>query len=68
MRAVSSTIGPRDVLISNTVGFISAGSICDAHDNALCETTIGLYKIECVRDSSPFRSVVYPEVVAAVEE
>ena len=27
----------------------------DALDNALAETTIGLYKTECVRDGSPFR-------------
>lgn len=25
------------------------------HTNALAETTIGLYKCECVRDGSPFR-------------
>jgi putative transposase len=25
-------------------------------DNALAETTIGLYKIECVREGSPFRT------------
>jgi len=28
----------------------------DALDNALAETTIGLYKTECVRDGSPFRT------------
>jgi hypothetical protein len=27
-----------------------------ALDNALCETTIGLYKTECVREGSPFRA------------
>ena len=26
----------------------------DAYDNALAETTIGLYKTECVRVDSPF--------------
>ena len=25
-------------------------------DNALAETTIGLYKTECIRDGSPFRA------------
>jgi putative transposase len=25
-------------------------------DNALAETTIGLYKSECIRDGSPFRT------------
>jgi putative transposase len=34
----------------------SVGTIGDALDNALCETTIGLYKTECVREGSPFRS------------
>jgi putative transposase len=34
----------------------SVGTVGDALDNALCETTIGLYKTECVRDGSPFRN------------
>jgi putative transposase len=33
----------------------SIGSVGDAFDNALAETTIGLYKNECVRADSPFR-------------
>ena len=33
----------------------SIGTVGDALDNALAETTIGLYKTECVRDGSPFR-------------
>lgn len=33
----------------------SVGSVGDAYDNALAETTIGLYKNECVRADSPFR-------------
>ncbi len=33
----------------------SVGSVGDAFDNALAETTIGLYKTEAVRDGSPFR-------------
>jgi putative transposase len=33
----------------------SIGSVGDAFDNALAETTIGLYKNEAVRDDSPFR-------------
>ncbi|MFF0458707.1 IS3 family transposase [Nocardia africana] len=33
----------------------SIGSVGDAYDNALAETTIGLYKTEAVRDDSPFR-------------
>jgi transposase InsO family protein len=34
----------------------SVGTIGDALDNALAETTIGLYKTECVRAGSPFRT------------
>ena len=33
----------------------SIGSVGDAYDSALAETTIGLYKTECVRADSPFR-------------
>jgi putative transposase len=33
----------------------SIGSIGDAFDNVLAETTIGLYKHECIRSDSPFR-------------
>ena len=33
----------------------SIGSVGDAYDNALAETTIGLYKNEFVRADSPFR-------------
>ena len=33
----------------------SIGSVGDAYDNALAETTIGLYKNECTRADSPFR-------------
>jgi len=34
----------------------SIGSVGDAFDNALAETTIGLYKTEAIRDDSPFRT------------
>jgi transposase InsO family protein len=34
----------------------SIGTVGDALDNALAETTIGLYKTECARDGSPFRT------------
>ena len=34
----------------------SIGTVGDALDNALCETTIGLYKTECIREGSPFRN------------
>ena len=33
----------------------SVGSAGDALDNALAETTIGLFKAECARDGPPFR-------------
>jgi putative transposase len=34
----------------------SIGSIGDAYDNALAETTIGLFKTEAVGPASPFRT------------
>jgi len=34
----------------------SVGTVRDAQDNGLAETTIGLCKTECARDGSPFRS------------
>lgn len=34
----------------------SIGSIGDADDNALAESTIGLFKNEAIRDGSPFRT------------
>jgi hypothetical protein len=34
----------------------SIGSVGDAYDNALAETTIGLYTTECVREDPPFRT------------
>src|SRR5258707_4708559 len=34
----------------------SVGTVGDAYDNALGETTIGLYKTECTRAGSPFRN------------
>ena len=34
----------------------SVGTVGDALDNALAETTIGLYKTECIREDSPFRA------------
>jgi putative transposase len=43
----------------------SIGSVGDAYDNALAETTIGLYKIECIRAGSPFHGGL--DDIAAVE-
>ncbi len=34
---------------------VAATLVGGAYDNALAETTIGLYKTECIRDDSPFR-------------
>ena len=34
----------------------SVGTVGDALDNALAETTVGLYKTECIRAGSPFRA------------
>ncbi len=35
----------------------SIGSVGDSYDNALAESTIGLYKAECVRHDGPWRTV-----------
>jgi putative transposase len=40
----------------------SIGSVGDAYDNALAETTIGLYKTECTRIGSPFNPHGFPSV------
>ena len=37
--------------------FASIGSVGDSFDNALAESTIGLYKTECVRHEGPWRGV-----------
>ena len=47
----------------------SIGTVGDAYDNALAETTIGLYKAECIDElDSPFRSGPSFVTVADVEE
>ena len=43
----------------------SIGSIGDAYDNALAETTIGLYKTECIQPGSPFHTGL--DTIAEVE-
>jgi putative transposase len=35
----------------------SAGSVGDAYDNALAETTIGLYKTELIKAEGPWRDL-----------
>ena len=45
----------------------SIGTVGDALDNALAETTIGLYKTECIPDGSPFRNGPL-ETLADVEQ
>jgi putative transposase len=45
----------------------SIGTVGDALDNALAETTIGLYKTECIREDSPFRNGPL-ETLADVEQ
>ena len=39
----------------------SVGSVGDAYDNALAETTIGLYKTELIRAEGPWRDVSHVE-------
>lgn len=34
----------------------SVGTVGDAYDDALCESTIGVCKTECLHDGSPFRA------------
>jgi putative transposase len=50
----TSTRFTETLLLAGLTG--SIGSVGDAYDNALAETTIGLYKTECVRPGSPFRN------------
>ncbi len=45
----------------------SIGTVGDAYDNALAETTIGLYKAECIRPFSPFNDGPF-ESLAQVEQ
>jgi putative transposase len=45
----------------------SIGTVGDAYDNALAETTIGLYKTECVRAGSPFRTGPFARL-SAIED
>lgn len=35
----------------------SIGTVGDSYDNAMAESVIGLYKLECVRLDGPFRTV-----------
>jgi putative transposase len=44
----------QQLLLAGMIG--SIGSVGDAYDNALAETTIGLYKHEAIRTDSPFRT------------
>ncbi len=43
----------------------SIGTVGDSYDNALAETTIGLYKTECVHHDGPFRTVDDLELATA---
>lgn len=45
----------------------SIGTVGDAYDNALAETTIGLFKTECYRPGSPFMPRL-PRTLAELEE
>ena len=36
----------------------SVGSVGDSYDNALAESTIGLYKTELIRQRGPWRTLV----------
>jgi putative transposase len=43
--------------LSDAGALASIGSVGDSYDNALAESVIGLYKLECVRRDGPFRTV-----------
>jgi putative transposase len=43
------------VAVDHSVFYIRTTQLPSGHTNALAETTIGLYKTECVRADSPFR-------------
>ena len=44
----------------------SIGSVGDSYDNALAETTIGLYKTECVHFDAPWQTVEELELATLV--
>ena len=46
--AFAETLSPEGIAV------ISIGSIGDAYDNSLAESTIGLLKNDAIRDDSPF--------------
>lgn len=43
----------------------SIGSVCDAYDNALMESTIGLFKIELIKPRRPWRTLSQVELATA---
>ena len=43
----------------------SIGTVGDSYDNALAESTVGLYKTECVHHDGPFRTVQQLELATA---
>lgn len=43
--------------LANAGAIASIGTVGDSYDNALAESTIGLYKTECVKIDGPFRTV-----------
>ena len=46
----------------------SVGTVAEAYDNALAETTIGLYKTECIRAGFPFAGPAPVRTLADLEE
>jgi putative transposase len=43
--------------LAEVAAIASIGSVGDSYDNALAESTIGLYKTACVKVDGPFRTV-----------
>ena len=44
----------------------SIGSVGDSYDNALAETTVGLYKTECVHFDGPWKTVEELELATLI--
>jgi len=51
--------------LSDAGALASIGTVGDSYDNALAESTNGLYKAECVHHDGPFRTVDHLELATA---
>ncbi len=51
--------------LSDVGALASIGTVGDSYDNALAESTVGLYKTECVYHDGPFRTLEQLELATA---